>query len=79
MNPIHAAYYAAQAADDAWSAELQKQFGRNAGDMRYTPRGRGEPGSKLAELHAEFRRTSDLWHAAIVAARNAARDAGVGA
>ena len=79
MNPIHAAYYAFQAADDAWSAELQKQFGRNAGDIRYTPRGRGEPGSKLAELHAEFHRTQAEWTAAIAAACKAMHDAGVGA
>lgn len=37
--------------DDAWSAELHAQFGRDAGDARYTPKGKGAPGSKLRKLH----------------------------
>jgi len=41
----------AQTTDDAWSAELQRQFGKRAGDVRYTPQGRGEPGSELRRLH----------------------------
>jgi hypothetical protein len=38
-------------ADDAWSAELQRQFGRNAGQARYEVRGKGEEGSELRRLH----------------------------
>lgn len=57
-------------ADRAWSAELQRLFGRNAGDVRYTEQGRTGP--TLAPLYAEYRRTSDIWHAAIEEARRAA-------
>lgn len=35
------------AADDAWSLELRKAFGKQAGDVRYTARGKGDPGSVL--------------------------------
>jgi len=40
-------HLAFQVADDAWSLELQKAFGKRAGDVRYTPRGKGEPGTAL--------------------------------
>ncbi len=56
-----ALYYAAMAADEAWSAELHRRFGKRAGDVRYTPQGRGEIGSELNRLYLEFRRTSDVW------------------
>lgn len=36
-----------QAADDAWSVELRKAFGKQAGDIRYTPRGKGDHGTAL--------------------------------
>jgi len=54
-----AAYRATCAADNAWQAELERRFGRNAGDVRYTEKGR--TGATLAPLYAEFRRTNDLW------------------
>ena len=38
-------------ADDDWSRELFNCFGNNASDARYTKLGRGEPGSRLRELH----------------------------
>jgi hypothetical protein len=44
-------YSIALAADEAWSAELHRLFGKNAGDVRYTRRGHGEPGSELRRLH----------------------------
>ncbi len=44
-------YAAAIAADDAWSAELRRQFGKRAGDVRYTKVGKGEPGTELRRLH----------------------------
>jgi len=44
------AYYAAQEADNAWSAELVRVFGKKAGNARYTPEGRGTP--ELARLAA---------------------------
>jgi hypothetical protein len=40
-----------QKADDDWSRELFNRFGNNACDARYTKLGRGEPGSRLRELH----------------------------
>jgi len=45
------AHLAWRAADDAWHALLKAQFGRDAGDVRYTARGRGEPGSDLRDAH----------------------------
>lgn len=40
-----------QKADDAWDNELVRVFGRNAGQARYEPRGRGDEGSTLRLLH----------------------------
>jgi hypothetical protein len=51
IDPKHRAYFKAIAADDAWSQELQRLFGKRAGDIRYTEKGRGTPGSKLRKLH----------------------------
>jgi hypothetical protein len=39
------------AADKAWGAELQRTFGRHAGNARYEKRGRGEEGTVLRRLH----------------------------
>lgn len=61
---IHAAYLAFAAADAAWSIELQKAFGRHAGDVRYMKAGHGKPGSRLESTHDEFCRTRDAWHKA---------------
>jgi hypothetical protein len=58
-------YQTALAADHAWSAELQRLFGRNAGDVRYTEQGRTGP--TLAPLYEEFRRTSAAWREAVEA------------
>jgi len=44
------AYEAALAADKAWSDELILRFGKNAGDIRYTEKGAGSPGSELRRL-----------------------------
>ncbi len=46
-----AAQKAFQVADDAWGDELRRSFGKNAGDVRYTARGKGEEGSTLRRLH----------------------------
>lgn len=40
-------------ADQAWSRELRRLFGRDAGNARYEPRGRGEAGTELARIYAE--------------------------
>jgi hypothetical protein len=70
------AYAAAQAADDAWSAELYRLFGKHACNARYQPRGKGEPGTELRRLHEDFRTTSEALHAAWVAVRQAQRAEG---
>jgi hypothetical protein len=48
----------AVAADDAWQRELERVFGERAGDVRYTPRAKGEPGSTLRGLYEEFIRAT---------------------
>jgi hypothetical protein len=51
-----------QDADDAWSAELKRCFGNNAGQARYEPRGKGELGSKLRELHDQRMNAQSAWY-----------------
>jgi hypothetical protein len=52
---------AALAADDVWSIELQKVFGRHAGDARYTKAGQGRPGSTLNEAYRAWALARDAW------------------
>lgn len=52
---IFAARQAALRSDNAWQDELNRLFGRNAGDVRYTKAGRGEPGSTLSMLYSDFK------------------------
>lgn len=61
IDPRRAAYQAALDADNAWQAELERLFGRKAGDVRYTKEGRTGP--TLEPLHAEFQRAGDAWRA----------------
>ncbi len=68
MSDLNAAQQASilfQRADNAWSAELGRLFGKRAGDVRYTKQGKGEPGSVLRATHDEFCRTRDAWYKAI--------------
>jgi hypothetical protein len=58
-------YKAALNADEAWSNELERLFGKHAGDVRYTKAGMGEPGSKLRLLIEAFRKANDAWIAAM--------------
>jgi hypothetical protein len=51
-----------QDADDAWSVELQRCFGKNAGQARYEPRGKGDEGSKLRKLHDLRMIAQSTWH-----------------
>ena len=51
-----------QVADDAWSAELQRIFGKDACNARYRPRGKGEPGTTLHNLHAVREAARITWH-----------------
>jgi len=46
-------YRAAVQADEAWSAELHRLFGKRAGDVRYTRQSEGEPGSELRRLYED--------------------------
>ena len=52
-------------ADKAWSDELRKQFGKQAGDIRYKPEGEGQPGSLLRATYDKFAQTGKAWRAAI--------------
>lgn len=53
------------AADDAWSHELLRVFGkRDCGDKRYLPEGRGNPGTKLRRLHDARDKAMRAWDAA---------------
>jgi hypothetical protein len=67
MNDTHTLYYAALTADKAWQAELERQFGKNAGDVRYTKQ--GQEGPVLGPLFEEARRTKEAWHEALDRAR----------
>lgn len=67
-----AARQAFGAADEAWSQELIRLFGRNAGDIRYTKE--GKTGPTLAPLNAEFARTRDAWYDAMDAWNKAMKE-----
>jgi hypothetical protein len=51
-----------QEADDAWSAEITRIFGKNACQARYEPRGKGEEGSQLRRLHNARELARATWH-----------------
>ena len=51
-----------QEADDAWSAELRRVFGKDSGQARYEPRGKGTDGSALRRLHDAREAARSLWH-----------------
>ena len=62
MSPAHEALYrAAIAADNAWSDELRRLFGKRANDARYTVQGRGEPGTELHRLHDAAQGAKNAW------------------
>lgn len=61
--PYTAALKTFQDTDDTWSAELSRVFGKEAGQARYEPRGKGQPGSLLRQLHATRERARIAWHA----------------
>lgn len=58
-------------ADDAWQAELEKTFGRHAGDARYTPRGHGQPGTPLAAAWDAYRTARSAWESLVFAGKDA--------
>jgi hypothetical protein len=51
-----------QDADYAWTVELHRVFGREAGQARYESRGKGEPGTTLHTLHAAREAARLAWH-----------------
>ena len=56
------AYDAHLAADKAWMDEIRRAFPREwAGDVRYTHRAHGEPGTPLAAAYARYRETRVAW------------------
>lgn len=52
-----------QEADDAWGTELQRIFGKHAGDARYTDKGKGLEGSELRRLHDAREAARIAWYA----------------
>lgn len=73
----HDAYNEAIAADDHWSKLLKKQFGKAAGDVRYTKEGRGEEGSELRAAYEARTKASCRWEEIMRqqrATRNAVRE-----
>lgn len=52
-----------QVADDTWSASLRAVFGKDAGQARYEPRGRGQPGSALRRAYQAREAARVAWYA----------------
>lgn len=50
-----------QDADDAWTAEVRRVFGRDAGTARYQLRGKGDEGSELRRLHDNREAARAAW------------------
>lgn len=62
-EPAHTeAYNAWVAADRAWMAEIEREFGKRAGDARYDNRAVSTP--KLRRLHGAFQAARNAWTAA---------------
>jgi hypothetical protein len=55
----HNLYHAAINADNAWSSELTRVYGRNAGDARYDSRGYATP--ELKQLSDAFLIACEVW------------------
>jgi hypothetical protein len=51
--------------DKAWSEHLVKCFGKRSGDVRYTPEGKGEPGTVLRNLYEMRTIAQEAWHAEV--------------
>lgn len=54
-------YRAAVIIDDLYGAELRHVFGKHVGNRRYTDEGKGEPGTKLRQLHLAKLEADRLW------------------
>lgn len=56
------AYDAHLAADHAWMMEIRRAFPKEwAGDVRYTPRAHGLPGTPLAAAYIRYLETRAVW------------------
>jgi hypothetical protein len=55
--------------DERWGRELHRIFGNRAGDVRFTPAGKGAPGSHLRALHDARMVAQAAWDAEIQATR----------
>ena len=64
-TPAQRAYRAYAAADYAWSQELRRLYGNDAGTARYQKAGKGEEGTELRRLHDAFTSTGAAYRAAI--------------
>jgi hypothetical protein len=53
---------AALATDKAWQAELERVFGKRAGDMRYTKEGKGTEGGTLRAVYNARRMAQEAWY-----------------
>ena len=62
-------YRAALAADDAYSVELRRLFGKRTGDIRYTLKGAGKPGSELRRLRDTKLAADQALHASFETSR----------
>lgn len=57
-----AAYAAHLDADEKWMDEITRAFPREwSGDVRYTPRAHGEPGTPLATAYEAYLATRTAW------------------
>jgi hypothetical protein len=59
------------AADRAWSEELTRVFGKEAGDVRYRNEARGEPGSELRRRYRRRELALKAWDEARAKEREA--------
>lgn len=59
LNPQTERYIDFVAADNAFQVELERVYGRSAGDMRYQPLKWSD--QKLIEAHAKFTAAGDAW------------------
>lgn len=59
---LQEAYDAHLAADHAWMMEIRRAFPKEwPGDVRYTPRAHGLPGSPLAAAYLRYVETRTAW------------------
>jgi hypothetical protein len=66
FSPYTAELQPFQEADDAWSAELTKKFGKDAGQARYELRGRGEDGSDLRRTYTAREACRVAWEKSLI-------------